>query len=104
MQTWNETDFETRHMAPQQELNIRLRPQTGRTVYVNGHQDFASALKTLGKQVALNQVKKDVRLQRFHERPALKRKRKLRERWRVRFKDGFKAAVNRAFELKNMGW
>lgn len=91
-------------MAPQQELNIRLRPSTGRTFYVSGHQDFATALKQLNRAVAMNQVRKDVRLQRFHERPALKRKRKLRERWRVRFKDGFKAAVNRAFELKNQGW
>ncbi|KAK3954276.1 hypothetical protein QBC32DRAFT_336688 [Pseudoneurospora amorphoporcata] len=104
MQTWNETDFETRHMAPQQELNIRLRPSTGRTFYVSGHQDFAGALKQLNRAVMQNQVKKDVRLQRFHERPALKRKRNLRERWRRRFKEGFKAAVNRAFELKNQGW
>ncbi|KAL0471672.1 hypothetical protein QR685DRAFT_519806 [Neurospora intermedia] len=104
MQTWNETDFETRHMAPQQELNIRLRPSTGRTFYVSGHQDFAGALKQLHRTVAANKVKKDVRLQRFHERPALKRKRNLRERWRARFKEGFKAAVNRTFELKNQGW
>ncbi|KAJ4367240.1 hypothetical protein N0V85_009152 [Neurospora sp. IMI 360204] len=104
MQTWNETDFETRHMAPQQELNIRLRPSTGRTFYVSGHQDFAGAMKQLHRAVQQNRVKKDVRLQRFHERPALKRKRNLRERWRTRFKEGFKAAVNRTFELKNQGW
>lgn len=104
MQTWNETDFETRHMAPQQELNIRLRPSTGRTFYVSGQTDFAGALKNLGRAVAQNQVKKDVRLQRFHERPGLKRKRLASERWRARFKIGFKAAVNRTFELKHQGW
>lgn len=104
MQTWNETDFETRHMAPQQELNIRLRPSTGRTFYVSGQTDFAGALRNLGRAVAQNQVKKDVRLQRFHERPGLKRKRLASERWRARFKIGFKAAVNRTFELKHQGW
>lgn len=71
---------------------------------MSGHQDFAGALKQLHRTVAANKVKKDVRLQRFHERPALKRKRNLRERWRARFKEGFKAAVNRTFELKNQGW
>ncbi|KAK3398312.1 hypothetical protein B0T20DRAFT_205418 [Sordaria brevicollis] len=104
MQTWNETDFELRHMAPQQELNIRLRPSTGRTFYVSGQTDFATALRNLSRACAQNNVKRDVRMQKFHERPGLKRKRLRSERWRARFKIGFKAAVNRTFELKNQGW
>ncbi|KAK0744852.1 hypothetical protein B0T21DRAFT_358560 [Apiosordaria backusii] len=82
---------------------IRLRPPTGRTVQVKSS-DPARAFKLLNQLCKANRLAIDVRDQRFHERPALKRKRKLRERWRLRFKAGFKAVIDRTMELRKQGW
>ncbi|KAL2264085.1 hypothetical protein VTK26DRAFT_2579 [Humicola hyalothermophila] len=88
----------------QEPAELRLVPSTGRTVHVRGKQDVASALRRLEREVAINSVRRDAREQRFYERPALKRKRLLRERWRQRFKDGFYACLQRTRELKRQGW
>ncbi|KAK4172915.1 hypothetical protein QBC36DRAFT_336895 [Triangularia setosa] len=82
---------------------IRLRPTTGRTIPVKSN-DPARAFKVLNQLCKNNRLAIDVRDQRFHERPALKRKRKLRERWRKRFKDGFVAVIERTIELRKQGW
>ncbi|KAJ4300106.1 hypothetical protein N0V88_002775 [Collariella sp. IMI 366227] len=100
---WREGDFlKGYNMSPQSE--IRLRPSTGRTVEVRGQVDLARGLRLLQRLVATNKIQRDLRVQRFHERPALKRKRMKRERWQVRFKDGFKATIARVMELKKQGW
>lgn len=100
---WSEEEF-LKKSNYQQEPELRLRPSTGRTVHVKGKQDVASALRRLEREVANNAVRRDAREQRFYERPALKRKREKRERWRARFKDGFYACLTRARELKAQGW
>ncbi|KAL2132415.1 hypothetical protein VTI74DRAFT_3813 [Chaetomium olivicolor] len=103
MGTWKETDFMAKFkLVPQSEM--RLRPSTGRTIEVKGNVDLARGLRLLQRSVAQNRIQRDLRLQRAHERPALKRKRMKRERWQVRFKDGFKATIARAMELKKQGW
>ncbi|KAJ4420531.1 hypothetical protein N0V82_004304 [Gnomoniopsis sp. IMI 355080] len=97
------------------DVKYRLRPVIGRTVEltsagsaVNGaagrNIDFAKALVRLEMSVKVNRVKADSNAQRFHERPGLKRKRLLRERWVRRFKDGFKANCKRVTELAKQGW
>ncbi|KAK4663561.1 hypothetical protein QC763_609490 [Podospora pseudopauciseta] len=83
--------------------DIRLRPTSGRTVPVKSN-DPARAFKVLNALCRHNNLSNTVREQRFHERPALKRKRKLRERWRTRFKDGFVAVIDRTMELRKQGW
>ncbi|KAK3898669.1 hypothetical protein C8A05DRAFT_18791 [Staphylotrichum tortipilum] len=102
MVTWDAAKFTDESYGSEPEL--RLRPSTGRTVEVRGNVDFARSLRLLQSITAVNNLRNDVRLQRFHERPALKRKRKLRERWRARFRDGFAATKRRVFELKAQGW
>ena len=102
MKTWDINKFTDEAYGPEPEL--RLRPATGRTVEVRGNIDFARGLRLLNSVVSVNNLRADVRNQRFHERPALKRKRNLRERWRVRFRAGFAATRNRVFELKAQGW
>ncbi|KAK0665629.1 hypothetical protein QBC41DRAFT_232406 [Cercophora samala] len=82
---------------------IRLRPTTGRSVPVTAN-DPARAFKVLNALCRHNNLSHTVREQRFHERPALKRKRKLRERWRTRFKAGFLAVIDRTIELRKQGW
>ncbi|KAI0484833.1 hypothetical protein GGR56DRAFT_46242 [Xylariaceae sp. FL0804] len=83
---------------------LRLVPRTGRTVHIGRNIDVARAFKIQQMQVAVNKVRQDVQKQKFHERPGLKKKRLRSERWKVRFKTGFKAAVARVRELSRQGW
>lgn len=89
---------------PASEIKYRLRPSIGRTVNVDSKVDLARGLGLLNLKVRVNQVSRDLAKQRFHERPGLKRKRLRRERWRARFKDGFKATCKRVQDLARQGW
>lgn len=99
---WN--DEFTAGLAGPPEPEMRLRPSTGRTVNLKGNIDVARGFSILNKLVKRNRLKVDEREQRFHERPALKRKRQKRELWQVRFKAGFRGAIERVMELKAQGW
>lgn len=87
------------------DIKYRLRPSIGRSVNIDKSKvDLARGLGLLNLRVRVNKVAQDVTRQRFHERPGLKRKRLRRERWRARFKDGFKATCKRVQELARQGW
>lgn len=86
------------------DVKYRLRPVIGRTVELGGKTDVARALALLNMKCAVNKVKLDFNKQKFHERPGLKKKRLRRERWRVRFKGGFKATCARVRDLAQQGW
>lgn len=102
---WKPGDFEGKYYTSgKPETELRLRPSTGRTVHVRGQVDVARAFRLLERSVAQNQIKREVRQAKAHERPALKRKRQKRERWQARFKVGFRATINRVMELKAQGW
>jgi len=83
---------------------IRMVPRTGRTVHVNKNTDVARSFKMLAVQVAQNRIRQEFQYQRYHERPGMKRKRLASERWRKRFKRGFKETVRRVRELTAQGW
>ncbi|KAI5464999.1 hypothetical protein BGZ63DRAFT_452126 [Mariannaea sp. PMI_226] len=89
---------------------IRAKAVAGRTVFIKDRISPTSAptptvaLRVLNKMVREQQVKTKFHSQRFHERKGLKRKRLASQRWRSRFKSGFKATVNRVLELKRQGW
>ncbi len=84
---------------------ILLNPSTGRSVTIGSTGiDVAKGFRLMEMSCARNKVKNDFMRQRFHERGGLKRKRLRRERWRVRFLDGFKSTVARVKQLKNQGW
>ncbi|KAL1836998.1 hypothetical protein VTJ49DRAFT_4401 [Mycothermus thermophilus] len=105
--TWDESEFLTRSFGLNSNAKapmLRLKPSTGRTVHVTDRIDVARSLRLLERMCAQNQVKHSTILARAHERPALKRKRLRRERWRARFKNGFQACVKRVFQLKAQGW
>ena len=95
---------------PVQRPNIRAKPVSGRTVFVkdqitkNSGPTPMVALKILNRIVREDQVKNKFFSQKFHERKGLKRKRLASQRWRSRFKHGFKATVSRVIELKKQGW
>lgn len=99
---WN--DLNKLNSEPASDVKYRLRPSVGRTVPIGGQVDLARGLGMLNLRVRVNRVSQDVNRQRFHERPGLKRKRLRRERWRVRFKDGFKATCKRVTDLARQGW
>lgn len=86
------------------DIKYRLRPSIGRTVHLDGRVDLARGLGLLNTKVRVNKIAQDVAKQRFHERPGMKRKRLRSERWRARFKDGFKATCSRVQELARQGW
>ncbi|KAI0109838.1 hypothetical protein F4814DRAFT_424722 [Daldinia grandis] len=105
-------DFATGELRkePQEERSVptrpplRLVPRIGRTIHVTRNADVARSFQLLSIHVSSNRVRYDSNLQRFHERPGLKRKRLKSERWRKRFQKGFKACVKRVRELTKQGW
>lgn len=85
---------------------MKLGPTLGRTVHVDNQRgiDVARAFRSMEIQVARNAVRKEFARQKFHERPGKKRKRLHSERWRKRFKIGFKATVKRVLKMRKQGW
>jgi ribosomal protein S21 len=105
--TWDINDFSANNSkkgksAPLEMRN--LRPSTGRTIEKWGTIDVARAFQVLDFACRKNNVAKDFRRQRFHERPGLKRKRLRSERWRALFKEGFRATCARVEVLRRQGW
>lgn len=84
----------------------RLNPTYGRTIDLDNSRgrDIVRGIGMLGSLVARNKVKADFNKQRFHERGGLKRKRLNSERWRARFKLGFRHVTARVTELTKKGW
>lgn len=91
---------------PRAVRTIESSPRVGRTVEVNPRKrvDLSRALRNLNYQCAVNNVRRDQRQQRFHERPGLKRKRLRRENYRARFKQGFRLLVAKVKHMKKQGW
>ena len=57
----------------------------------------------LQRLVAENKVKSDAHRQKFHERKGLKKKRLRSERFRKRFKEGFKKMVGVVLDMRRQG-
>jgi len=81
---------------------MELGPKVGRSVVVNKG-DVNQALNALRTQIKINNVRDDAAQQKFHERRGMKKKRLKRERFRKRFKEGFKKMVNIVMEMKRQG-
>ncbi|KAF2113426.1 hypothetical protein BDV96DRAFT_124364 [Lophiotrema nucula] len=92
---------------PESEINWpRLNATYGRSVELDQAKgrDIVRGIGMLGSLIARNKVRRDFQKQRFHERPGLKRKRLKSERWRARFKVGFRDVTARVSELTRKGW
>ena len=85
---------------------VRLDAFVGRSEEVDPDKgmDLGRALKKLEVKCTYNNVKGDVLSQRFHERPGIKRKRLKSQRWRKRFREGFRAVVAKVQDMRNRGW
>jgi ribosomal protein S21 len=79
----------------------KMGPTAGRSVVVQT--DVAQAFMKLKSILSQNRVKQDFHLQRFHERPGLKRKRLRSERHRKRFKEGFRRMIAVVMDMKKKG-
>lgn len=66
--------------------------------------NVGQGLRKLNRLLLENNVKSDLRNQRFYERPGLRRKRLKSERWRRRFKDMFHNIVRRVDAMRKQGW
>lgn len=84
----------------------RLDASTGRSIDLDPSKgrDLVRGLGQLNSLLARNKVRADFNKQRFHERPGLKRKRLKSQRWRKRFKEGFREVVGRVSALTRKGW
>lgn len=85
---------------------FKLGPSVGRTVDVdpNRGMDVGRAFKSLEQNCGRNKVRVDFTSQLFHERPGLKRKRLKTQRWRRRFKEGFRGMVKMVSQMRKQGW
>lgn len=85
---------------------IRLSPSVGRSVEVDPARgiSLAAGLAKLEIVLSMNGVRREFNKQRFYERPGLKRKRLKSERWRRRFKEGFRAIVDKVETMRRQGW
>ncbi|KAF2877420.1 hypothetical protein BDV95DRAFT_559216 [Massariosphaeria phaeospora] len=90
----------------EEKIYPRLNPAYGRTVNLDPGKgrDLVRGLGMLGSLVTRNKIKYDLHIQRYHERPGLKRKRLNSVRWRAKFKIGFRDVVGRVSELTRKGW
>ncbi|TGZ83145.1 hypothetical protein EX30DRAFT_394378 [Ascodesmis nigricans] len=91
-------------MAPVPHIEQKLPkmgPSAGRSIMVT--QGLPQAFMKLNYVLRENNVKGMVKAAKEHERPGLKRKRLKRQRWRARFKEGFKRMVQTALKMKKMG-
>lgn len=95
-----------RSVKPRAVRTIESSPRVGRTIEINLKRglDLPRALRKLGFQCIENNVRRDQLNQRYYERPGMKRKRLKRERWRARFKLGFKALVQKVQAMRRKGW
>ncbi|CEJ82212.1 hypothetical protein VHEMI02290 [[Torrubiella] hemipterigena] len=89
---------------------FRCAATVGRTIFVKDRGSPTSAptatvaMRMIDRVAREQKIRTKNRTQKFHERPGLRRKRLKSERWRARFKTGFKAACSRVLELKKQGW
>lgn len=96
---------------------VHTRPIAGRTIFLEGVGPGSMASKSgqgahnpqhafqmLHRLVMDQKIKALHYKQRYYERKGMERKRLKMQRWRVRFKKGFKAAASRVLELKKQGW
>lgn len=81
---------------------MELGPKVGRSIVVNKG-DLNAAMNRLKTAIFVNNVRTDSNEQKFHERRGIKRKRMKRERFRKRFKEGFKKMVSIVLEMKRQG-
>lgn len=83
---------------------INFSPSSGREVFISQKTNLIKAFRLVEITCSRNRVRREANMQRFHERPGLRRKRLKSQRWRERFLGGFKATVERVQELRGQGW
>ena len=86
--------------------SLNFNASTGRSIAIDQGRgiDAARAIGMVEMRLAQNKVRLDVKKQRFHERPGLKRKRLASERYRRRFRTGFAEMTRKVRDMARKGW
>ncbi|WWC71297.1 mitochondrial 37S ribosomal protein bS21m [Kwoniella pini CBS 10737] len=74
---------------------------TGRSITVPKGGEFNSSYKRLQGLLRQSNLKKELRLQEFHEKPSVKRRRLISERHRRRFKEMVRTKVQQVVSMRN---
>ncbi|KAK5056022.1 hypothetical protein LTR84_012573 [Exophiala bonariae] len=91
------------HIDPYADINLRLKPSLGRTVKVMSG-DPGRAFQMLERKCTQNNIRADVRNQRFHVRKGMKVKILRMQRWRALFREGFVAECDQIRRMRKQGW
>ena len=79
----------------------KMGPTAGRSVIVQA--DVAQAFMRLRSIISQNKVRQDFHRQKFYEPKSMKRKRLRSERYRIRFKEGFRRMISVVQDMKKKG-
>ncbi|WWC63592.1 ribosomal protein S21 [Kwoniella dejecticola CBS 10117] len=74
---------------------------TGRSITVPRGGEFTSSYKRLQGLLRQSNLKKELRLQEFHEKPSVRRRRLISERHRRRFKEMVRTKVQQVVSMRN---
>ncbi|KAK6910926.1 ribosomal protein S21 [Kwoniella mangroviensis CBS 8507] len=78
-------------------------PSTGRSIVVSRGGDFQTSYKRLQGLLRQSNLKKELRLQEYHEKPSVRRRRLISERHRRRFKEMVRTKVQQVVSMRNRG-
>ncbi|KAI5854142.1 hypothetical protein BZA05DRAFT_393339 [Tricharina praecox] len=79
----------------------KMGPTAGRSIIVQA--DVAQAFMKLRSIISQNKVRQDFHRQKFYEPKGIRRKRLRSERYRVRFKEGFRRMISVVLDMKKKG-
>ncbi|WVR09386.1 ribosomal protein S21 [Kwoniella sp. DSM 27419] len=76
---------------------------TGRSVFLPRGGDLSTALRRLNGLLRNSNMKKELRLGEFHEKPSVRRRRLISERHRRRFREMVRTKVQQVISMRNRG-
>jgi small subunit ribosomal protein MRP21 len=94
------------YRAPIRRVNLKLGPMLGRQVHVEPERgvDLAAAIRNVQIGCAVNRIRGQSNLQKFHVRRGQRQKNLRRERWRKLFKFSFNKTVTKIQRMRAQGW
>ncbi|KAK8854553.1 ribosomal protein S21 [Kwoniella newhampshirensis] len=84
-------------------LGYPMTTYSGRSILVPRGGEFISAYKRLGGLLRNSNMKKELRLGEFYEKPSVRRRRLLSERHRRRFKEMVRTKVQQVISMRSRG-
>ncbi|WWC93326.1 ribosomal protein S21 [Kwoniella sp. B9012] len=92
-----------RQLSKNAKTGFPTTPSTGRSIVVSRGGDFQTSYKRLQGLLRQSNLKKELRLQEYHEKPSVRRRRLISERHRRRFKEMVRTKVQQVVSMRNRG-